>query len=168
MTKPSTPQKFINAYKDFAFDVERETGIPAIAILAQAALESGWGKKSIGNNIFGVKYKSGDWGYQEVLTTEHSKSPNDFKGKKIKSVTYDSIKKIYVYKIWDYFADYPTVKDAFLGHARLLLSKRYKPALRWKHSPKRFLIALWRCGYATDTDYGRKMCKMVDSVTKRL
>ena len=109
MTKPSTPQKFINAYKDFAFDVERETGIPAIAILAQAALESGWGKKSIGNNIFGVKYKSWDWGYQEVLTTEHSKSQNDFKGKKIKSVTYNSIKKIYVYKIWDYFADYPTV-----------------------------------------------------------
>ena len=163
-----TPTEFVRKYYPFAKEVEKETGIPAIAIMAQAALESGWGRSAIGNNIWGVKYRKGDPGYQEVLTTEHSSRPDDYKGKKIKSVTYDKDLNIYVYRIWDYFADYPTPKYAFMSHSKLLLNNRYKHALRWKHSPKRYLIAIWRSGYATDVDYGRKICNTVDSVVKRL
>ena len=175
-----TPDTFIQKYSPYVFEVERETGIPAIAVLAQGAHESDWSKKAIGNNLFGVKYKEGDWGYKEVLTTEHSKNPNAFKNKKIHSKVYDAKTGIYTFRIWDKFADYPTPKECFLAHARLLLTNRYKHALRWKYSPKRYLIAVWRAGYATDEYYGNKMlggyCKrnmktyysIVDSVTRRL
>ena len=163
-----TPNEFVKKYFPFARDVEEETEIPAIAILAQAALESGWGRSAIGNNIFGIKYKKGDWKYQEVLTTEHSDRPDAFRGQKIKSVNYDKKLNKYVYKIWQYFADYPTPKEAFLAHSKLLLNDRYKHALEFKHSPKDYMVAVWKAGYATDANYDKKICAMIDSVVKRL
>ena len=163
-----TPKQFVEKFYPYAIESEKKTGIPAIAIMAQAALESGWGKSAIGNNVFGIKYKSGDKKYVEVLTTEHSKSPHAFKGAKTKSITYDREKEIYIYKIWQYFADYDSPAAAFKEHSRLLLTDRYKDALRWKHSPVRYLIAIWKAGYATDVNYDNKMKAMVQSVKKRL
>lgn len=46
---------FINTIAPFAQSSQKEFGIPASTIIAQAILESGWGKKVIGNNIFGIK-----------------------------------------------------------------------------------------------------------------
>ena len=163
-----SPEEFVKKYYPFAKEVEKETEIPAIAILAQAALESGWGKKAIGNNLFGIKFKKGDYGYLEVLTTEYIKRHDLFEVKNVKSKVYLKDKGVYKYKVWQYFADYKSPKDCFSAHAKLLLSSRYKHCLRWKHSPKRFLIAVWRSGYATALDYGRTMCNMVDSIKRRL
>ena len=73
-----TSQQFVNKCYPFALQVQEVTGIPAISILAQAALESDWGKKAIGNNIFGIKFRKGDYGYQEVLTTEYSSDRKAF------------------------------------------------------------------------------------------
>ena len=123
--------------------------------MAQCCLESGYGKKSIGNNLFGIKYRKGDYGCQEVLTTEYHTSPNEFKGKKVKSKTYDQVKGMYCYKIWDYFADYQSPKDSFLAHAKLLLTDRYKPAFKHK-DPKLFLAEIASCGYATDPNYAKE------------
>lgn len=162
------PQDFITKFYPFAVEVEKETGIPAIAIMAQAAHETGWGKAAIGNNLFGIKFRKGDPGYREVLTTEYMREPTSFKGENIKSVVYDKETGLYVYKVWQYFADYPTPKEGFLAHARLLLTDRYKHCLRWKDDPKRYLIAVWRAGYATDPNYGKKICAVIDSVKKRL
>jgi len=69
-----TPKEFIKKFYPFAKEVEQETEIPALAIMAQAALESGWGKSAIGNNLFGIKYRKGDPGYREVVTTEYGDS----------------------------------------------------------------------------------------------
>lgn len=163
-----TSKEFVTKFYPFALEAEKETSIPAIAIMAQAALESGWGKKAIGNNVFGIKFRTGDWKSQTVLTTEYSSSPNEFKGKNVKSKVYMKESKKFRYKVWQYFADYETPEDAFLAHSRLLLSDRYKHSLRWTYSPKRYLISIWRAGYATDINYGRKMCDMVDSIERRL
>lgn len=163
-----TPNEFVKTYYPFAKQVENETGIPAVAIMAQAALESGWGAKAIGNNLFGIKFRKGDYGYQKILTTEYSDKPDSFKGQQIVNVTFDKERKKYKYKIYQYFADYKTPYDAFLAHSKLLQSERYKDSLRWHYSPVRFLIAVWRSGYATDPNYGKKMCQMVKSITKRL
>jgi len=163
-----TPKQFINKHSPHAFYSQKETEVPAIAQLAQGAFESGWGKSAIGHNLFGIKYRKSDYGYREVLTTEYSSKPDSFKGAKIKSIKYDPYTNKYIYKIWQYFADYPSPREAFLAHARLLLTDRYKHCLRWKDDPKRYLIAVWRAGYATDPNYGSKISGMVDSVTKRL
>jgi len=162
------PKDFVVKYFPFAKEVEKETEIPAVAILAQAALESGWGRKAIGNNIFGIKFRKGDWGHMEVLTTEYSKSPDKFICENVKSKVYLKDKDVFRYKVWQYFADYETPKGAFLAHSKLLLTSRYKYCLRWKHSPKRYLIAVWRSGYATALNYGKTMCNMVDSIERRM
>lgn len=163
-----TPDNFIKKYWPIAKKIQAKTKIPALAIMAQAALESGWGKYAIGNNLFGIKYRTGDWNYQKVLTTEYSSSPNKFKGQKIKSIKYVESLNKYRYKIWQYFAEYKTPHDGFLAHAKLLLSNRYKDALKWTYSPLRYLIAVWRSGYATDPNYPKKMAQMIHSVKKRL
>lgn len=160
--------KFVRKYHPFALQMEKENGIPALAVMAQAALESGWGAKSIGNNIFGIKYQKGDHGHMEVLTTEYSPRDDAFKGQNVKSKTYVKEINKFKYKVLQYFADYETPLDAFRAHSKLLLTNRYKHCLRWSYSPKRYLIAVWRAGYATDPNYGRKMCNMVDSIKRRL
>lgn len=163
-----TPNNFINTYSPYAFNSQKETGVPAVAQLAQGAFESGWGKGAIGYNLFGIKYREGDYKCREILTTEYSTRPDLFKGQNIKSIIFDPITKQYVYKLYQYFADYPSPREAFLAHARLLLTDRYIHCLRWKDDPKRYLIGIWKAGYATDPNYGQKIQAMVDSVTKRL
>lgn len=162
------PKEFVNKYYPIAVQIEQETGIPALASCAQWAFESGWGESAIGYNLFGIKFRKGDYGYIKKLTTEYSKSPNDFQGKEIKSKTFDKEKGKYKYKIWDYFADYKSQEDAFNQYKRLLMSNRYKHCLRWKHSPKRYLIAVWRSGYATQPDYPQRICPVVDSIKRRI
>ena len=46
---------FKEKYLLYALESERKTGISAVFILAQAALETGWGKYAPGNMFFGVK-----------------------------------------------------------------------------------------------------------------
>ena len=162
------PEEFVKKYFPFAQQIEKETRIPAIAIMAQAALESSWGNRAIGNNFFGIKFKKGDFGFQKILTTEYSNSQNAFKGQEIISVTYDKQLNKYKYKIYQYFADYKTPYEGFLAHSKLLLSERYIGALRWSYSPKRYLIAIAQSGYATAPAYAKTLCQMVDSITKRL
>lgn len=163
-----TPEDFVKKYYPFALEVEKETNISAIAILAQAALESGWGDKAIGNNLFGIKFKKGDKGFQKILTTEYSNSPNDFKGSDIKSVYYDAQLNKYKYKIYCYFADYNSPKECLLAHSNLLLSERYSLAQKWIKYPYKFLVAIWLLGYATDPKYPEKMRQMVKSINIRL
>ena len=162
------PKNFVQKYYPIALKIERETEIPALALCAQWAFESGWGDKAIGYNLFGVKFKKGDFGYIKRLTTEHSKNPNAFQGKEIKSKIWDKEHNDYKFKIFDYFADYETQEKAFEAHTQLLLSKRYKHCLRWNHSPKRYIIAVWRSGYATQPDYPQRVCPVVDSIKKRI
>ena len=163
-----TPKKFVYKYYPFALEAEKDTGIPAIAIMAQAALESGWGKRAIGNNIFGIKKTGQDCDFQKVLTTEYSTDKNNFEGFDIESMVFDEDKNLYEFKVWQNFADYPTPKEAFLAHSQLLLTDRYKSALRWRYSPVRYLVEIWRLGYATDPDYEQKMGNMVKSIKRRL
>lgn len=165
---------FLKEIYTYSKNIEDKTGIPHIAILAQAALESGWGKKRINNNLFGIKYKEGDFGFNNVLTTEYSKDKNKFKD----YVKREQIGDKYKFLVYQKFADYKSVEDCLLEHSKLLLTDRYKESLRWKHSPKRYLISVWRSGYATDINYGYKILgatkdgvkyySIVDSVVSRL
>lgn len=51
----SEQQSFINSILPAAMDNYKTYGILPSITLGQAALESGWGKYSIGNNLFGIK-----------------------------------------------------------------------------------------------------------------
>ena len=54
-----TPNEYVIKYYKFAKAVENKTGLSAIAILTQAALESAWGNCAPGNMFFGVKDSDG-------------------------------------------------------------------------------------------------------------
>lgn len=49
------PQDFLDKIVQAAQACQRATGIPASFTIAQAALESAWGEKAPGNNLFGIK-----------------------------------------------------------------------------------------------------------------
>ena len=50
-----SPKDFILKYRPFALTTQEKTGISHLFILAQAALETGWGTHAPGNMFFGIK-----------------------------------------------------------------------------------------------------------------
>src|SRR6056297_2120250 len=71
------PREFVKKYYTAAIDAESKYGITCIAILAQAAVETGWGERIKGNNFFGIKAR-GDWNGDAITfrTKEVHNSPN--------------------------------------------------------------------------------------------
>lgn len=151
-----TKQLFVNTYMPYALQTQLKTGISAIAILAQAALESGWGKAAPGNAFFGVKDTDGVNGNEQLIqTTEYSRRA-DLKFPQIISVTpiVRNGVKMFKYIVKDYFRKYATPEECFTDHARFFLTnKRYAAALAVKHDPMLFIDAIAKAGYATAPDY---------------
>ena len=160
-----TPKDFVTAYLPFAKIAEAKTGISAIAILAQGALESGWGTAVIGNSFFGVKSLPGaiDADKQLIATTEYSRRM-DLKFPVILSVTpivRNGI-KMYKYAVKDYFEKYDSAAECFEEHGNFFIQNpRYKSALLVKSDPVLFLTAVAKAGYATDPNYAATLTKIV-------
>lgn len=152
-----TPKKFVEKYLFHANRVQEDTGISALAILTQAAHESGWGKFAPGNMFFGVKDTDGLNGNEQLLlTSEYHRTPN---------VAYPEIisiepvvrngQKYFKYRIRDYFRKYPTPYESFRDHANFFKQNpRYQKALEVKENPEAFLMEVAKAGYATDPNYG--------------
>jgi flagellum-specific peptidoglycan hydrolase FlgJ len=135
-----TQEMFGMIGKLMAQQVEEKYGIPWEVCLAQSALESGYGKKALGNNFFGVKAMGNYAGKtQEFLTTEYW-------GDKSKAS-----------KMVDKFRAYDSIADSFNDYGQLLSnSSRYAGAFQYKHDPRRFLETVIASGYATDPNYVSK------------
>lgn len=126
-----------------------------MAVLAQAALETGWGQKVIhddqGNpsfNMFGIK--SGDWEGESatVYSLENelgSMVPrqSDFR----------------VYKDWQHsIQDYQNF---------LLGDQRYEPVMAAAREPEDFAAALQGSGYATDPEYATKLMDVMATIARK-
>mgnify|MGYP002713064455 CR=1 FL=1 len=164
-------ESFVQKYYNHAKKAERKTGVPALFALAQSALESGWGKHSPGNMLFGMKVGSGrnygGWTGEDQLipTTEYSSKPGlsfpfIFPGYPIISTAGK-----WKYKIKDYFRAYPTPLHAFLDWAGLLSgSSRYQHAMRNRGDPYRFADEVATAGYATDPGYAGKVKGVMNEI----
>lgn len=170
----SNVQNFVLKYYPFAKQTEAKSGINALAIMAQAAHESGWGKVAPGNMFFGVKDTDGLNGNEQLLTTtEYLSNPN----KKfpvvlsIQSVIING-KRMFKYKIKDWFRKYKTPEESFTDHAGFFIkNKRYAEAIRYKNDAYRFLSEVAKAGYATDPDYEKKLhsiAKMIEAFSKNV
>jgi len=151
-----TQHDFVKKFLPHAMQTETKTGISAIAILAQAALESGWGKAAPGNMFFGVKDTDGVNGNEQLLTTTEYSRRADLKFPQIISVTpiVRNGVKMFRYKVKDYFRKYNSPEECFTDHARFFLkNKRYTQALEVKHNPYLFIDAIAKAGYATAPNY---------------
>lgn len=168
-----TPKQFVLAYSQDAKKTEEETGILAKSVLAQAALESGWGKAAPGFNFFGIKDKDGLNGNEQLLVTvEYSKRMN-LNFPVIKSVKPVMIRgeKFYKYVIKDYFAAYKTPEESFTAHANFFFKNpRYAKAIQKDNisDPLRFFTEIHKAGYATDPNYVTTLMKIVKMIEKHL
>lgn len=168
-----TQKDFIKTYKPFALESERKTGISAIFILAQAGLESAWGKSPIGNNFFGIKVPKSlvsstpKEKKQLLRTTEVLSSPNEkSKFPEVISITKRTDGK-YLYVVRDWFMKYANPEECFTDHANFFFrNKRYAKALEVKADPYKFAEEIAEAGYATAPNYAESLKTLIKEIEK--
>ncbi|OUL97946.1 flagellar assembly peptidoglycan hydrolase FlgJ [Variovorax sp. JS1663] len=129
------------------------SGVPAPLILAQAALESGWGKREIraddgtqSYNLFGIKADRGWKGPTvETTTTEYV----DGEPQKVRAK----------------FRAYGSYEEAFTDYAKFITrNPRYANVLA-TDDPAEAAHGLQKAGYATDPQYGHKLVRIMQKFT---
>lgn len=147
---------FVQRHQNAAARVATDSGIPADFMLAQAAHETGWGRREIRGrdgtnsyNLFGIKAGAGWTGPTvTVTTTEYIDGrPRKVEGR---------------------FRAYASYEESFRDYARLIgSSPRYAGVMRATDDAGAFAAGLQRAGYATDPEYANKL-KRVIQTTQRL
>jgi flagellar protein FlgJ len=148
----SSPEAFVQSIWPHAQKAAAELGVPAKALVAQAALETGWGRRLAGkqgassNNLFGIKAGSSwDGDSINVATTEYSNGVRH--GERAN------------------FRAYGSAADSFADYTRLLGNDRYAAARGTGQDTHRFANALQRAGYATDPHYAAKLTAIANGST---
>ncbi|GJL75509.1 flagellar assembly peptidoglycan hydrolase FlgJ [Nitrosomonas sp.] len=142
---------FISTLMPHANQASESTGIPARFMLAQAALESGWGKHEIRHpdnspsyNLFGIKAGS------------------HWKGETVETVTTEYINGV-PQKMVEKFRAYQSYEEGFRDYARLLSNNpRYAEVLNTKNAAD-FANGLQQAGYATDPRYADKLLRILNN-----
>ena len=164
-----TPKEFKKTYwPDIAASCE-ETGLNPLFVAAQAALETGWGKSAIGNNLFGIT-ASKKWrgAVKYVRTFEYF--DDDKPGHRFPKV--HSITRMpdgrYKYVVDRAFRDYTSVRECLTDHSRILLTERYAPAMPYKDDVYQFAYRVAACGYCTakPADYAGLILKISKTLEK--
>ena len=153
----NNPADFITAMTQPAKQVEAKLNIPFEVVIAQAALETGWGQKIIktkqgesSNNLFNIKADSrwqGDKTTTETLEFEQG----------------TMIKKREPFRVYSSIAESVNDYVNFLSS-----SERYKPALEQTSNVEQFLHTLQDAGYATDPNYAKKIMGTLRTVSSLL
>ena len=164
-----TPKEFIKEYRPFALKTEHKTGISHLFILAQAALESGWGESVPGNMFFGVKAsKSTPAEKKQLVKTSEvfADKKQGYRFPKVLSITERADKK-YLYEVLDWFRKYNTPEESFTDHAQFFFKNpRYAKALLVKSDPRKFAEAVAKAGYATAPDYAKILKDVIRTIEK--
>jgi len=152
--KAMTPRSFVDKLWPHAVDAAAELGVSPHVLLAQAALETGWGKHVLkaadgtdSNNLFNIKAGS-RWEGRTVAkeVTEY------INGQPVKSL--------------ETFRAYDTPAEAFADYASLLSTNpRYAGTLN--QDAEGFISGLRQGGFATDPGYGDKLRRIIGSVALR-
>jgi len=128
-------KKFAVDALEVARNVARNSGIPVAVMVAQSAIETGFGKSAPGNNYFGMK-GSGTAGSNFLMTREEMTPGEEMSTKQN-------------------FAAYQKISDSFENYAELISgNERYSYATQaYSMDPEKFIIYIWGKGYATDSRY---------------
>lgn len=127
-----------------------ETGLNPYFVAAQAALETGWGKRAIGNNLFGITAGDKWTGKRQIVrTTEYFRDDRQgYRFVRVYSVTPLRDGR-FRYDVERAFRDYDTVEDCVRDHFKVLSLKRYSAAMPYKNNVRRFAFEVARAGYCT-------------------
>lgn len=145
-----TAQEFVERLKPVVERMLGNTPINPVNVIAQAALETGWGQKIIHDangkpsfNLFGIKAQGWSGDRVEVTTLEQ-----EFGALRPRRAD---------------FRSYSDLGASVSDYVRLL-KERYVEATQTGDDALRFGNELQKAGYATDPDYGRK----IESVAARV
>lgn len=141
---------FVGKFLPAARHAEAKTGIPAVFMLGQAALESGWGRREIldaqgqtSHNLFGIKATGWSGKVVHSLTTEYENGV--------------------ARRVREPFRAYDSYEQAFEDYARLLSSHpRYGKVVK-AATIDQFADGLQQAGYATDPAYANKLRQVIRS-----
>lgn len=155
---------FVKKYYQFAKDSEIETGLSAIAILSQCALETGWGEHCPGNMMFGVKAtKSTPEDKKQLLRTVEYSKRNDLKFPVIIFISQLPNGK-WKYIVKDWFRKYDSPKESFVDHANLFQRvKAYSAAWKVRGDYNLFFDKIQGI-YATDPNYKNKLKSIAKTI----
>ncbi|CAE6953139.1 Flagellar rod assembly protein muramidase FlgJ [Vibrio sp. B1REV9] len=154
-TEPSrfdTPESFVHSMKPYAERAAKALGVEPSLLLAQAALETGWGQKVVknargsSNNLFNIKADR-SWQGDKVTTQTlefHDNTP---------------VKETAA------FRSYSNYQDSFNDYVRFLNENpRYETALQQRGNSESFIRGIHNAGYATDPDYSNKVLQVKQKI----
>ena len=145
-------KSFIEQLYPAAQQAAEQLGIDPKALLAQAAIETGWGQYMIHNtsgknshNLFGIKADlrwQGDRAMVNTIEFEQGVAAT----------------KKAPFRVYDSFAD--SMRD-YVGFVKQ--NPRYEEAVKQSQSPQDYFSELQKAGYATDPDYANKILSVFES-----
>lgn len=152
-SKPfETPDEFVSRLTPYAKKAARTLGTDPAILIAQAALETGWGKKVIANargsshNLFNIK------------------ADPRWDGNKVATQTLEFHDDIPVQEMSSFRA-YASYEDSFNDYVSFLnRNPRYANALQQTAEPEQFIRGLHQAGYATDPKYSDKVISVFNRV----
>jgi len=149
---PESPKDFVRELWPHAKRAADELGAKPEMLIAQAALETGWGQRMIRGadgsnsfNLFGIK---ADKGWQGARASTETIEFRDGLMRKERAQ----------------FRAYASPEESFSDYVDFLKSNpRYSDALRQADDAPAFSRALSEAGYATDPDYAGKINRIMGS-----
>ena len=151
--RPASREEFIEALLPMARKVENELGISHRAVLAHAALESGWGKHTMRRpdgsnafNLFGIKADASWHGPRVNVSTL------EFRDGVAERETAS-------------FRAYESLDEAMADYVSFIRGNpRYRTAIDHGADAERYARELAEAGYATDPDYARKLADIATGI----
>jgi peptidoglycan hydrolase FlgJ len=154
-SEPEERSRFVSALWPHARQAADELGVDPSSLIAQAALETNWGRQvpqtaaGSSHNLFGIK-ASDDWRGATARA-----GTGEFQNGTSTRVDAD-------------FRAYAGVQQSFADYVALLRTPRYAAALNTGANVRAFGEGLQRGGYATDPDYVRKLDAVAGHVQSAL
>ncbi|WP_095127794.1 flagellar assembly peptidoglycan hydrolase FlgJ [Pseudomonas sp. Irchel s3h14] len=150
----SSADEFVNTMLPMAKEAAERIGVDPRYLVAQAALETGWGKSvmraqdgSSSHNLFGIKAGSSWEGESARAITSEFRN-----GEMVKETAQ--------------FRSYDSYKDSFHDLVTLLqTNNRYQDVVKSADNPEQFVRELQKAGYATDPDYASKISQIAKQMT---
>ena len=148
--KIDSPETFVSSLWSAAEQAANELGLPTEALLAQAALETGWGGHVMqsangrnSHNLFGIKAdQRWDGGHVRKETLEYQQDV--------------------AVRRRENFRSYSSFDESFQDYVAFLKQNpRYGEALRNTQDSEAYFRALQDAGYATDPNYADKILRVM-------
>lgn len=139
---PANKDEFLQLYRPIINKLADEVGLSKELLLAQIALETGWGKHTPGNNVGGIKATTNWKGPQQTLMT------TEFENGQYKRVLQP-------------FRAYNTLEEGIKGYVDFLTqNKRYK-GLFGITDPYKAADLMAKSGYATSPKYKASLYSII-------